>query len=516
MKHILSLLILLGPLTLISQTQYLDQYEGIFITSANTTATQDQGWVTVADVKLDSITQRLAVIKFDMCGDIQWSNFYSSENAEFHHAEIIQNGSQGYHITCSDEDLSKGPQGVYMIELNSNGMVTSAIQHSTEGQMISGYFIGTDMAIINNTDILTEYETDNGNKALALFDEDEEVVWSKSYDGLPNMASPMAIEAINDSMVFVTNTFQVALMDTLGEVIWSMKNDSVVIWPEIAYLEDNTIGILVSPLKVDSVERAESRRYTYLVTFPQATPFPVMHKGDTKLLDFFPELHAVDGNFVVTSIDTIPEIESYAQTFLVYDKNGDVIEQKYLADYLTSGPLDSMPWIGFDYRSGSGYLTYADADSSVYFSKVGASLEVEDMMACMPETRDSLLDELLSYWVDNPVTVDSIMTTVDSAEVMSEPMDTLIPMRQCENMIPDNELMRPICPGDSILIGGIWRKEEGTYMDTTIICGEEVITTYEVTFIMIPDINIDTSFCPGEEELRFTQFGNVRVITEPG
>lgn len=513
MKQYLSLLFFsaLFVSSVFSQTQFIDKYSDLVVTSANTIGTNGQGWATVADVRVDSVTQKLAVLKFDMCGDLEWSFFYGNDSLQLHHGEILQHTNNTYHITCSDVDLSKGPTGVYMINLAQDGSVLSAVNHSREGTMISGYFIGTDLDILDTTKTITEYESDNGNKGLVLFDEDYEVEWSKSYDGLPNMTSPMGIETINDSMVFVTNTFQVAMLDTAGEVLWSMKNDSVVIWPEIAYLEDNTIGILVSPLRVDSAERADGRRYIHLVTFPQGTPNPVMHEGDIKLLDFFPELHAVQDNFVVVSLDSIPDIEGYAQTFTTYDKMGALMDQRYLADMLSAGAQEVMPFMGFDFLNGSGYVTYADRDSSVYFGKIGAGLEVEDPMSCMTETRDSIRPELLPYWETIMVTVDSIETTVDSVMILPEPMDSIIMERQCENEIPDGEVMQSICPGDSVLIGGEWIKEEGTYMDTMTICDEDIITTYMVMFIELEDVVDEREFCPGDTIIFGTQ-----TIFEPG
>lgn len=499
MKNILSILGFVGLFinSAHSQTQFIDKYENLVVREMNTTATSDQGWVSVADVMVDSTTKKLAVIKFDMCGDLEWSNFYSADNIEFHHGEIIQNISSGYHLVCSDSDLSKGPTGAYMLNLDQNGNVMSAINYADEGTMIHGYSIGPDLAIHDTTKVLTEYESDNGNKGLALF-EGTDVVWSKSYNGLTNMPSPMAIEPLNDSMIFVTNTFQVAMLDGKGEVLWSMKNDSVVIWPEVAFLDDNTVGILVSPLVLDSTERADGRRYIHLVTFPQGTPNPVMHEGTLKMSQLFPELHAVDQNFVMISIDSLPDIEAYAQTYTIYDADGALMEQKYLSDFLQNGPVETMPFIGFDSGEGAAFISYASSDSSIYFGKLAHSLEVVDPMACMTNTYDTVRNELLDWWEDINVTIDSIETSVDSIEIVVAQMDTLIMVRECENEIPDGMVMQAICRGDSIFIGGEWIKEEGTYMDTMVICEEEIITTYEITFYELVDENFAFSKCPDD------------------
>ena len=482
----------------VSQTQFLDQYTGIVVSEANTVGTQDQGWITVADVQIDSLVQSLAVLKFDMCGDLQWSNLYKTSDVEFHHGEVFEDEQGDFYITLSNNDLSQTESGVFLLKLDATGNVISGIQHSMMGQFLNSFNIGTDLDVFADSNLITEASLPNLDKCLAVFENGDELKWIKNYPGLTRLSSPMAVEVINDSMIFVTNTFQVALLDTSGEVLWAMGNDSVVIWPEIAFLDDNTLGILVSPLIADSIELLEKRRYTHLVTFPQATPNPVMHKGVTKMFDMFPELHAVGGKFVMASIDTFPESDAFGQTFTIFDQFGNPEEHKFLSDFLMEGAPERMPFVGFDFNGGFSYVTYADADSSVYFGKLDAGMEVGDMMACIPETRDTFLDELQNWWVEISITADSVGLMVDTAEFVAEPLDTIVMLRQCENEIPDGEQMRPICPGDTIQIGGRDVFEEGTYMDTMEICGEEIITTYEVTFIELPDIQLSVEICPGD------------------
>lgn len=498
MKRIILLLLCLYTGTLVSQTQFLDQYTGIVVSEANTVGTQDQGWITVADVQIDSLVQSLAVLKFDMCGDLQWSNAYKTADVEFHHAEILEDEQGDFYITLSNNDLSQTESGVFLLKLDATGNVISGIQHSMMGQFLNSFNIGTDLDVFADSNLITEASLPNLDKCLAVFENGDELKWIKNYPGLTRLSSPMAVEVINDSMIFVTNTFQVALLDTSGEVLWAMGNDSVVIWPEIAFLDDNTVGILVSPLIADSIELLEKRRYTHLVTFPQATPNPVMHKGVTKMFDMFPELHAVGGKFVMASIDTFPELDAFGQTFTIFDQFGNPEEHKYLSDFLMDGAPERMPFIGFDFNGGFSYVTYADADSSVYFGKLDAGMEVGDMMACIPETRDTFLDELQNWWVEISITADSVDLMVDTAEFVAEPLDTIVMLRQCENEIPDGEQMRPICPGDTIQIGGRDVFEEGTYMDTMVICDEEIITTYEVTFIELPDRLVNAAICEGD------------------
>ena len=497
MKQFLTILSVCLIGQLFAQTQFLDQYENIDLRDANLVGTSDRGWITVADVQIDSFTQKLAIIKFDMCGDIEWANYYSKDNVDFHHAEIVQNDNE-YLLTCFNNDLSLDPVEIFLLKLNSNGDVISGIQHALMGQNLSHYSIGTDLAVFGDSNVITETNIENIDKSLAVFEHGEGLKWVREYPGLTRMSSPMAIEVINDSLIFITNTFQVALLDTAGEVLWAMENDSVVVWPEVAYLQDNTIGILVSPYAPDSVEMAQNRRYTYLVTFPQATPFPVMHKGNEKILRSFPELHAVGDRFVMATIDTIPEIDAFAQVFTFFDQFGEPEEQKYLADFLGEGALLETPFLGFDYASGFGYISYASADSTVYFGKLDGGMEVGDMMACLPQMRDTFLDEIQNYWIDLPLAAQDVGITVDTAIILIEKMDTLVMDRQCENEIPPGEEMRTLCKGDTTYVGGNPVYEEGTYFDTTVICGDTIINTVEVTYQVIQDTIEPRVICEGD------------------
>jgi gliding motility-associated-like protein len=506
MKQFLTIVLVAFFGQLIAQTQFLDQYGDIDIRDANLVGTSDQGWITVADVQIDSFTQKLGIIKFDMCGDLEWANYYSIDNVDFHHAEIIQNGSQEYHVTCFNNDLSLDPSEIYLLKLNNSGAVISGIQHALMGQNLSHYSIGTDLAIFSDSNVITETNVENLDKCLAVFEHGENLKWVKQYTGLTRMSSPMGIEVINDSLIFVTNTFQVALLDTSGQVLWAMENDSMVVWPEVAYLQDNTIGVLASWYAPDSVETAQNRRHTYLVTFPQATPFPVMHKGTDKILRCFPELHAVGDRFVMAALDTVPELDAYVQSFTFFDQFGTPEEQKYLADFLGEGVLLETPFLGFDYNSGFGYVTYAAADSNIYFGKLDGGMEVGDMMACIPEMRDTFLDEILNYWTDLSVVVDSIGINIDTAIITVEKMDTLVMNRRCENEIPPGESMRSLCKGDTIFIGGNPVFEEGTYFDTTVICGDTIINSTEVTYQVVQDTIEPRIICEGDSTFFRGQF----------
>lgn len=513
MKRIIFACLLLTNMGLFAQTQFLDAYNDLDVSAANLIGTSDNGWITVADIRVDSVTERMAVIKFDMCGDFQWGNFISGENFELRSAEIIQNATGAYHLTASHSDLSQVDAGKYLINLGNAGNISSSWNHSKEGRLISGFFVGTDIEAISDTLIVTEYESNNDQKTLITFDQNDDVVWSKTYSGLPAMPAPMAIQKITDSTIFVTNTFQVALLDTSGEVIWSMKNDSIVIWPEIASTSDNTIGILVSPLRSDSTHMAEGRRIVNLVTFPQSTNNPTTFKGDVKVANLYPELHVADDIFVMTSLDSLTDEDADAQTFTLWDANGAVLEQRYMTDFLTSGIKGDVPFIGFDITPGFAYMTYASADSTLYFAKLGrGSLEVEDMMGCIPSNRDTVKEELMNFWETNMVTVTDYAAIVDTIALRIEAMDTLFMNRQCVNEIPDGMVTQPICPGDTFRLGTQIITEEGTYYDTMVICEEEIITTYEVVFIMIPDAVVDTTICPGDTV--FTVGGD--ILTEPG
>ena len=513
MKRIILLLLCLYTGTLVSQTQFLDQYTGIVVSEANTVGTQDQGWITVADVQIDSLVQSLAVLKFDMCGDLQWSNVYKTADVEFHHAEILEDEQGDFYITLSNNDLSQTESGVFLLKLDATGNVISGIQHSMMGQFLNSFNIGTDLDVFADSNLITEASLPNLDKCLAVFENGDELKWIKNYPGLTRLSSPMAVEVINDSMIFVTNTFQVALLDTSGEVLWAMGNDSVVIWPEIAFLDDNTVGILVSPLIADSIELLEKRRYTHLVTFPQATPNPVMHKGVTKMFDMFPELHAVGGKFVMASIDTFPELDAFGQTFTIFDQFGNPEEHKYLSDFLMDGAPERMPFIGFDFNGGFSYVTYADADSSVYFGKLDAGMEVGDMMACIPETRDTFLDELQNWWVEISITADSVDLMVDTAEFVAEPLDTIVMLRQCENDIPDSEQHAsqfiPVKDRLTDCEGEIYYSQKKVpsliqwSFAVTQISSQRMI----VTFIEVPDIRfINDSICEGDSIMPSEEF----------
>ena len=209
MKHIIWVLLLLVSNLGFSQDTFIKEIDGSIFGAASTVPTSDNGWIILLE-------DRPQLIKYNQCGDVEWSRTYTitNQNCCIGSQIVLDNQDRIYLLTR--EPITQQSTGFRVTALDADGLLLWCNVYNESGQEYVPYSL-----LIDSWGHLLVYanksNVGNGHSTLTKIDFNGNIRWSKKYDIGTTWGETIITQ---DSGLLMRRGDEFIKMDSIGQIEW--------------------------------------------------------------------------------------------------------------------------------------------------------------------------------------------------------------------------------------------------------------------------------------------------------
>ena len=209
MKQVILALLILTQLTGFAQDTFIKEIDGNHFGSASLVPTNDNGWLIL-------IEDSPQLIKYNQCGDVEWSRTYSftNQNCCIGTQVVLDNQDRIYILTR--EPITQQNTGFRVTALDAAGLLLWSNVYAQTGQEYIPYSIlmdpwGNLLIYANKSNV------GNGHSTLTKIDQNGNIRWSKKYDLGVTWGETIITQ---DSGLLMRRGDEFIKTDSIGQIEW--------------------------------------------------------------------------------------------------------------------------------------------------------------------------------------------------------------------------------------------------------------------------------------------------------